>query len=45
MKKVDDELKEPRNVTSNMKKYCTMAILFYINLINYSDRFTIAGNT
>lgn len=35
---------EPETSTSKRKSYTTLIVLFTLNLINYSDRFTIAGN-
>lgn len=29
---------------SSIRAYLTVAVLFYINLLNYMDRFTVAGN-
>lgn len=37
--KIDQEC----TCVGNKRAFCTVGILFFINLLNYMDRFTIAG--
>ena len=43
MKPVQRDEEEPASGVSNIRATVTVGVLCYINLLNYMDRFTVAG--